>query len=193
MHRRYSLIPALLLLLAGLACAAPGTAATATPTAASVATATPTAAAAATDDPIANWPTYTNTTHGFSISHPPGFSTSPPDSAETFGALGDQIVFSVNTFNPADCRGDCPVIETTEAVTVAGQPAAKLTGYIGAIGGNTPQQYQSYVFARGDLYYTFTLYALPTGFVPTDNVIQPLQPEDIALFEQMLATLQFTT
>jgi hypothetical protein len=193
MHRRTLPLAAFSLALALLACVLPGaTAPTATPAPASPTTVPPPTQPEPTATTAPAWPTYTNETHGFSISHPPEFTTPPADSTETFGAIGDQILFFVNAADPEECRGDCPVIETTSTETVAGLTAAKYTGYIGAVGGNVPQQYVSYVFTRDGLYYTFTLYAVPTTFTTDDTSIQPLQPEDVALFEQMVATFQFT-
>jgi hypothetical protein len=194
MHRRPVPLATIALALVLLACTPPATTApTATP-----APPTPTTAPTPTEvEPPATtapqWPTYRNEAHGFSIGHPPEFSTPPAGSAETFGTLGDQITFSVNAADPEECRGDCPVIETTSTESVAGLTATKYTGYMGAVGGNVPKQYVSYVFTRDELYYTFTLYAVPLTFTTDDTSIQPLQPEDVALFEQMVATFQFTS
>lgn len=139
----------------------------------------------------ADWPTYTNEAFGFAIDHPPDFEVPGAGHAEPFGNLGEQITFSIGEVSPEDCRGDCPVIESSEAVQVAGQPATKLAGYIGSIGGNIPQQYQTYVFEREGRFYSFTLYALERSETVEGTDIQPLAAEDVALFEQMLATLRF--
>jgi hypothetical protein len=139
----------------------------------------------------ADWPTYTNEAFGFAIDHPPGFEVPGPEHAEPFGSLGEQITFNIGEANPEDCRGDCPVIETSETVVIGNNEATKLAGYIGAIGGNIPQQYQTYVFERGGRYYSFTLYALGRSETAEETEIQPLAAEDVALFEQMLRSLRF--
>lgn len=138
------------------------------------------------------WVTYTNQTYGFSINRPPEFQTPPADYAEPYGFIGDQIYFSITEVSPLDCRGDCPVIEATSPVEIAGQTAIKITGHIGAIGGNVPQQYLTYVFQKNNLYYSFTLHAVSGSVASDDGSIQPLQAEHVRLFEQMLATFQFT-
>ncbi len=168
------LLPALALLLASLACTLTGAPATSTPAAGP------------------NWSTYTNTTHGFSIDHPPEFQVPASDDPETFGRIGEQIFYNISDVNPADCRFYCQVIEDTSTVEVAGQTATRLSGYIGAIGGNIPQQYVTYVIPRAGRYYSFTLYALPSSATPSSNDIVPLDEADVALFEQMLATLTFS-
>jgi hypothetical protein len=142
--------------------------------------------------PTPAWATYTNEALGFSISHPPEFQVPDPASTEPFGTLGEQIVFNVSDTSPLDCAGDCPVIEASEPAEIAGYGATKLTGYIGAIGGNIPQQYQTYVFGQAGRFYSFTLYALERSETPAGDDIHLLQAEDVALFEEMLATLRFT-
>jgi hypothetical protein len=143
--------------------------------------------------PTPGWETYSNRTFGFSISHPPGFQTPAEDAADPFGYIGEQVFFNVTEVSPLDCRGDCPVIETNESVLVAGLSATRLTGFIGSVGGNVPQQYQSYVFENGGRFYNLTLYALPRGAAATDiETLQPLKAEDVQVFEQMLATFKFT-
>jgi hypothetical protein len=144
--------------------------------------------------PTPKWVTYSNRAFGFSISHPPEFQTPADDYAEPYGFIGDQVYFNITETSPLDCRGDCPVIEASGPVQIAGRSAIRISGSIGAAGGNVPQQYLTYVFEKDNRYYTLTLYAVPGGSVTTNNEsIQPLQAEDIQLFEQMLATFQFTS
>ena len=143
--------------------------------------------------PTQSWLTYSNRTYGFSISHPPEFQTPAADYAEPYGFIGEQVYFSVTEANPLDCRGDCPVIETSSTVQIADQSAIKITGWIGAVGGNVPQQYLTYVFKKDNRYYTFTLYAVPAGSVAGDDAsVRPLNVHDVQLFEEMLATFRFS-
>jgi hypothetical protein len=142
--------------------------------------------------PVAlTWQTYTNERLGFSISHPTEFNVRVDEDKPDHGRIGDQIFFDVSDLHPRDCRGPCPVLETLEEVTVAGQAATKITGYIGAIGGNIPQNFLMYIFERENRYYSFSLYALG-DYEPTDDwSTQPLRLEDVALFQQIMATMRF--
>jgi hypothetical protein len=175
--RRVKLLLALWLLTAGmLACGAnpPATATVAGPT------------------PTADWPLYTNEAQGFSIRYPPDLQAPPADYAEPFGTIGDQIVFNISDLDPLDCQGDCPFVEDVATVEIAGLPATRIEGYIGSIGGNVPQDYLTYVIERGTRYYNFTLYAGAAPDADPTADPAPLAAEDVAVFEQMLATLQFS-
>jgi hypothetical protein len=142
--------------------------------------------------PVAlTWLTYRNESLGFSISHPAAFDVRVDEDLPDGGRIGEQIFFTVSDSHPRDCRGPCPVLETREEVTVAGQVATKITGYIGAIGGNIPQNTVTYVFPRENLYYTFTLYAVG-DYEPTDDLsVRPLRLEDVVLFRRLVETIRF--
>jgi hypothetical protein len=108
--------------------------------------------------------------------------------------LGKQIQISISEADPLECRGDCPVIEETESVTLGGQAATKVSGYIGAVGGSIPQQYVSYIVQREGQYYRFVVYALSsedTSDAQDMTTIHPLQAEDLELFEKIMSTLTF--
>jgi hypothetical protein len=138
-----------------------------------------------------NWAQYSNTEYKFSIQHPANLEVIPQSFGPYFN-IGEQIQIMVNDYNPLECRGDCPIIENTESVNVAGQEATKILGYIGSIGGYIPQQYVRYVVHKNSQYYIFTLYAV--GLSDTSGItgpIRPLKQEDIELFEQIMQTLEF--
>ena len=144
------------------------------------------------------WITYTDSLHRFSLQHPPEFDVSTGDPGDPGGFIGEKIDFSVGESKPYWVRclyeapGDCPVIEMVETTLVAGQEATRIRGYIGAIGGNIPQQYVTYIATKDDVYYVFTLYAVGRGHTdPADMTIRPLVEEDVVVFEQIMGTLQF--
>ncbi len=152
-----------------------------------------------TIDPTAEWKTYTNSTHGFLLKYPTTITLQ--EESELFGRrdedyilLANQIEVRVTSFNPLNCRGDCPVIEKQEQVTVAGYPATKVFGYIGAVGGNIPQRYQSVVLEKNKKYYVFDIYELEREMVspPDDIELGEIPAYKLALFNQILSTFKFT-
>ena len=139
------------------------------------------------------WRTYTNSEYNFSISYPANFEINNLDENNSSFYIGKKIRVSITDFNPLDCRGGCPVVESTEPATIAGFDATKVTGYLGSIGGNNPQQYLSYVILHNNHYYTFTLYTLSfdTPLInPPPATIESLNESDITLFAQILETFQ---
>jgi hypothetical protein len=137
-----------------------------------------------------NWKTYSNPEYGFSIDYPSELEvTSRQDNKSLY--IGEKINVWVSDINPLDCRGDCPLVENTESTTLAGLQATKVTGYIGAIGGNIPQRYLRYILQRNNRYFIFTLYALSYKATMNDvATIRPLYESDIVLFEQVLKTFK---
>ena len=143
------------------------------------------------NDETANWKTYTNTKHNFSINHPINFVESAQNT--DYGFIGEKIYFNVGTVNPLECRGACPVVKETTEVQIATLNATKIYGYIGAIGGNIPQHILKYIFKKGDKYISFTLYARGQNDLtenPTGDY-WPLEDTDIKLFDQILSTFRF--
>jgi hypothetical protein len=106
--------------------------------------------------------------------------------------LGENIQVVIYDFDPLDCRGDCPLVESINPATIAGLDATKVEGYIGAIGGEIPQRYLRYILKHNNRYYTFTLWALDRAAKnECCSVIYPLDENDVVLFEQILDTLTF--
>ena len=136
--------------------------------------------------------TYSDPEYGFSISYPAHLEIHRSDNTPTL-YIGEQVHLWISDANPLECRGDCPVVESSNPTTIAGLDATRVEGYIGAIGGEIPQRYLRYILKHDRLYYVFTLWALDRD---TKNeccsVIYPLDENDIELFEQTLDTLTFT-
>jgi DNA-binding CsgD family transcriptional regulator len=138
------------------------------------------------------WKTYSNSEYGFLINYPSHLEITSGENTPTL-YIGEQIHVWISDANPLDCRGDCPFVEKIEPATIAGIEAKQITGYIGAVGGGTPQRYMRYIFQQNNRYYIFTLYVL--SFHASGNepaTIYPLNENDIALFEQVLETFKFT-
>ncbi len=55
------------------------------------------------------------------------------------------------------------------------------------------QQYLKYIIQKGDMFYTFTLFAVNALGVPSSMMIEtlPLGENDLRLFERMMATMEF--
>lgn len=133
------------------------------------------------------WQTFEDSENGYAFSYP---SHATLDVENGYPVINNQIYVLAGSLNPLMCRGDCPLIDTIQPVTAAGRPATKVTGEIGSIGGNIPQHYLQYVFEADDTFYTMTLYALDFKSAdPNDWPDDPRpQPDDIALFEQIVET-----
>ena len=141
-----------------------------------------------------NWLTYSSSEYGFSIRYPSDLEITPSDKSASL-YIGKKMQIRIGDVDPLECQGDCPVIENTESVTIAGTAVTRVTGYIGSIGGNNPQHYMSIIFPHNSLYYTFTLYALEFDaslINPPPSTIAPLVESDIILFEQMVDTVSFS-
>lgn len=149
-------------------------------------------------DPSASreWKTYQNLAGGFSISIPSHLEI-VEKSGLLGGLIGDRIDFHVLDQSAywVDCQeggiGDCPVMEEIHQVQVSSLQATRIYGYIGAIGGNIPQEYVTYVIENAGRYYIFTLWAmdLTTQSVEVNGIL-PLAPQAIEDFDSMMQTFQ---
>jgi hypothetical protein len=136
--------------------------------------------------------TYTNPTLGYTIQYPAG-ATLDSNEDGSLVWLDDQILITTYDFNPEDARGDGPVIESAEDTTVGPYSGRRLRGYIGAIGGNTPQRYESVAIPHNNLYYVITVYELKNDEqLPLDRELGDIPAEALALFDQVLASLQLS-
>jgi hypothetical protein len=123
---------------------------------------TPSAAATDTPAPQPTSPsldTYTNTTLGYTIQYPVGLALESNEDGSTVW-IDRQVSISTFNINPEDARGDGPVIESAEDTTVGTYNGRRLRGFIGAIGGNTPQRYESVAIPHNELYYVITVFEL---------------------------------
>jgi hypothetical protein len=129
---------------------------------------------------------------GFSLEHPTTWVISGSDAESGF--IGKQVFWWVGNYNPLDQPGDVPAVDQITETNIDGQRATRVLGhYLGAIGDMGYQQYLRYVLQKGDVFYTFTLYAVDALGVPSSMMTEtlPLRESDTALFEQMMTTLKF--
>ena len=154
-------------------------------------TQTPEPTETATPAPL-TWEEFTSDTWGFSLDHPSTWMVM--SNGERSGFLGWQVYWGVDDFDIMQMPGDRPAIDQVEEVTIAGQPAKRITGhYLGALADMGFQQYVKYIIQKGDLFYSFTLVAVDVNGVPSNmmNDQLPISEEDLELFEQMINTLKF--
>lgn len=139
-----------------------------------------------------SWESYINKNWGFSLERPTVWVVSDHDTESGF--IGRQVFWWIGNYDPMKQYGDHPAIDQITDVSIDGQPAKRVLGhYLGAVGDMGFQQYLKYNIQKGELFYTFTLYAVDAFGVSSSmmNETLPLQEDDIALFEQMMATLKF--
>ena len=106
--------------------------------------------------------------------------------------VGERIEVRTSPVDPLVCRGDCPMIESNQPVTIAGRQARLVRGYLGSVGGNVPQQFMLYLIRSGRTYISLTLFAAGRHAAVGDPaVILPLQAADIELFDRIVGTLGF--
>ena len=136
--------------------------------------------------------TYTNNAFSYTLQYPTGLSLEANDD-ESFVWLDRQIYISVSPINPEEMQGDGPVIESAEDTSIGEYSGRHLTGFIGSIGGNTPQSYESVAIPHNGLYYLITVYELKND-APLDDTHQPgdIPTQAQMLFEQVLGSLRFT-
>ncbi len=158
---------------------------------------TPTVAIVPTDvvtpTPEVTVSTYTNTAYGYSVQYPNGLELEGASDSQ-FVWLDKQIYIYASDFNPEEPHGDAPVIETAQDTMIGPNTARHLSGYSGAVGGNTPQRYESFVIKHNNLYYQFIAYELKRDDVqPVDRTMNPVQPQVVALLTQVVTSLRFAS
>jgi len=138
------------------------------------------------------WVVYTHPVQPFSLTIPADFEIYPDNQALS-PYLGGNIKIQYRERPFEECQGECRSIESQETVVVAGQEAREFRGSIGSLGDTNPQEYLAYEIPHHGLNYVFVLYALPHDAPFVDAaIIQPLKPDDVLLFEQIMQTLTFT-
>jgi len=140
------------------------------------------------------WETYSDEEHGFRVKYPRALQLEPGLSADGYRVVfvGDQIRIQTSPGDSLACEGECPMIESTEPVTIGGRDARQVRGHISSNGGNVPQYFMMYLFRLGDVYLSFALYAESRHATTYDpSIIRPLKEEDIELFERIMQTLEF--
>ena len=148
-----------------------------------------------TADPISStqvspWNIYNDQKYGYSIGYPDFYNVTIVN--DEYVEIGDKIVVTVSNTDPSTLLGDGPAIDSVTDVQVGVYPAKLLTGYIGAVGGYIPQQIRRFVFERNGYYFVVTLYALGLHVTEGEfSQIAQLNPEDVSLFDNIVASLQF--
>lgn len=142
------------------------------------------------------WETYTDEAHGFSLRYPAALSIESSPLVDGYATVfvGDQIQIRTSSTDPVVCQGDCPMIESTEPVVIAGRQAHLVRGYIGSVGGNIPQRFMLYLIRSGSTYISLTLFAAGRHDQPVvdPSAILPLQESDIQLFNRLVQTVEMT-
>ena len=88
---------------------------------------------------------------------------------EKSGFFGWQVYWGVDTFDAMQMPGDRPAVDQVSDVSIAGQPAKRVTGhYLGALADMGFQEYVKYIIQKGDLFYSFTLLAVDARGVPSN-------------------------
>ncbi len=108
---------------------------------------------------VSTWATYTDEAHGFSLRHPAALALEFGPQVDGYGIvfIGDKIQVRTSSVDPLVCQGECPIMESTEPVTLAGRDAYLVHGYIGSIGGNVPQHFMLYLIRSGSTYISLVL------------------------------------
>lgn len=131
---------------------------------------------------------YESAQFGYTFRYPVTSSIEVINEGE-FVWIDAQIMISVTTANPEEARGGGMVIEAAESTSINGIAARRLTGYMGSIGGNTPQNYQSIVIARDSRYYVIIAYELRRDVVlPVDRTRESIPLPVQSVFDTILAT-----
>jgi hypothetical protein len=155
----------------------------------------PTTSPVAEADPTENWKTYKDSQIGFQFKYP---------STYTLGKLGEDtpllnhnIYWDVSRYSYKECRGDCPIVDSTKEITIGDKQATKIYGWVGSVGGNIPQSYIKYeIPINNSDYLSFTLWELPQDGdlmkYEQDRQVQSVSQQDEAVFDQILSTFEFT-
>ena len=134
--------------------------------------------------------TFTNPTYGYSIDYPTDVIVEAE--RDEFIWLDGQISILVSSFNPEEAIGGGQVIETAADIVVGNFNARRLSGTIGAVGGNTPQRYESLAIPHEGSYYVVTVYELRNDVVlPAERELGEIPPEARDLFEQVVSSFRF--
>lgn len=141
--------------------------------------------AQATIPPLA---TYDSATYRYSFNYPATSQIEVASDGQSVW-LDKQIWITVSDINPETPMGDGPVIESADSTLVNGLPARRLSGSIGAVGGNTPQRYQSIVIANGGRFYSITAYELRNDvLLPIDRQMGDIPLPALSLFDLVVGT-----
>jgi hypothetical protein len=151
----------------------------------------PTEASGSNPTPDTTLITYNNATYGYTFEYPANMPLDG-DTNSQFLWIDRRINVNVADKNPETPAGDAPVIENAQEVMIGVNNARLLKGYIGAVGGNTPQRYETYVIQNDGRYYQFTAYELKNNVVqPATRKMGDVPADTLALLQQIVTTLRF--
>lgn len=141
--------------------------------------------AQATIPPLA---TYDSATYRYSFNYPATSQIEVASDGQSVW-LDKQIWIYVSDVNPETPMGDAPIIDSADSTLVNGMPARRLAGSIGAVGGNTPQRYQSVVIPHSGRFYVITVYELRNDVVlPIDRQFGDIPLPALSLFDLVVGT-----
>ncbi|MCC6615388.1 MAG: hypothetical protein IT320_18070 [Anaerolineae bacterium] len=136
--------------------------------------------------------TYTSAAYGFSFQYPVTSSLEETPDGQTVW-IDKQIRVTVSDQNPEAAMGDGPVIEAADSTIVNGMTARRLSGMFGAVGGNTPQRFESIVLLHNNRYYGIWVYELRNDvLLPIDRELSSIPLGAMEIFNTMLATFTFS-
>ncbi len=137
---------------------------------------------------------YVNTKHAYTFQPPQGIDV-VEDGDNDRVWIDEQIEIYVTDVNPEEARGDgAPVISDVSAITIGQYPARRLSGYVGSVGGGTPQSIQQVIIPHNNQYYVFTVYELKRATWDGQSSRTPsvIPAVEVDLLNSILGTLQFT-
>jgi hypothetical protein len=144
------------------------------------------------------WNVFDDHAGRFRFVYPPSLVLLPADVEDSWH-FGNRIRVEVLTYDQSwitcfyQSVGDCPFVETDQSVEINGKSVRRIEGYIGSVGGYTPQEFLTYIFNLDEKALVMTIYALPFGTAVSDiTQIWPLEGMDLELFERTVGTVQIS-
>jgi hypothetical protein len=132
--------------------------------------------------------TYDSATYRYSFNYPATSQIEVASDGQSVW-LDKQIWINVSDVNPETPMGDAPIIDTADSTLVNGLAARRLAGSIGAVGGNTPQRYQSVVIPQRGRFYIITVYELRNDvLLPIDRQFGDIPLPALSLFDLVVGT-----
>lgn len=146
-------------------------------------------------DPTANWKTYTNARHAYTIQYPQEYTVKEDRNSIW---IGDQIEIEVLNYLPNYPKygeGCGETIKKEDSIKIFGMQVRKIDGLdLCIIGGNTLQTYKRYILKKDENYYILTLWELPStviGNISPDRDPAEISQDKIQIFNQILSTFRF--
>lgn len=141
------------------------------------------------------WLRFDDSLSRFAFVYPPPMTISEGPGENTW-RMGNQIEILIRRPGESwvacfdQALGDCPVVEEDGQVEINGQKVRRVKGWIGAVGGWTPQEFLTYIFDIDGEQLILTVYALPLNTEIQDiTTIWPLEGMALELFEQTVETV----